>query len=201
MSKFTFALPDGKFFTLTGPADATIAQAERIFLEQLAAGAFVGLRPGDTLESFRTELIRFTQSRLDRGTAGTADLPILAITNEGTISALPPVRDVPIDNPVTPADYVNILPFTQPVGSLSPTQVQAVAAQIAAAVDQPANVISQKGIGKYGFSPQNLEDAGYLKPGTACKFLCEPNTPGYKPLPADLETTYSGDGRFPEENC
>lgn len=184
MSKFTFALPDGKFFTLTGPADATVAQAERIFLEQLAAGAFVGLRPGDTLESFKAELIKFTQSRLDRGTAGTSDLPILAITNEGTISALPPVRDVPIDNPVNSADYTKVAPVAQAVGPLSPTQVQALAAQIAAAVAQPADVISDsKGIGKYGLTAQNLEEAGYLKPGTACRFLCEPNTPGYKPLP------------------
>lgn len=173
MSKFTFALPDGKFFTLTGPADATVAQAEKIFLEQLAAGAFVGLRSGDTLEPFKTELVKFALSRLDRGTAGTADLPLLAITNGGIISALPVLNETPMQDGMTTADYVKVQPapaVAQAVGQLTPTQVQALAAQIATAVDQPADEVSQeKGVGKYGFNLPQLEAAGILKPGTSCK--------------------------------
>lgn len=177
MSKFTFALPDGKFFTLTGPADATIAQAEKIFLEQLAAGAFVGLRSGDALEPFRTEIVRFALSRLDRGTAGTADLPLLAITNEGVISALPVLSQTPPVDPaqaVTTADFAEVEPNAiRAVGdgptALTPTQVRAIAAQAAAAVNQPASQSSQaKGVGKYGFSLPQLESAGILKPGTSC---------------------------------
>lgn len=170
MSKFTFALPDGKFFTLTGPADATVAQAEKIFLQQLAAGAFVGLRSGDTLEPFKTEIVKFALSRLDRGTAGTADLPLLAITNEGTVSALPALNETPMQDPLTTADFTEVLPNAiRPVGELTPTQVRAIAAQAAAAVDQPADQVSQdKGVGKYGFSLPQLEAAGLLKPGTSC---------------------------------
>ena len=161
MAKFTFALPDGKLFELTGPADATVAQAERIFLEQMAAGAFVGLRAGDVLENTSAQLIKFNLSRLDRGTAATADLPLLAINNAGIISSLPLLGNVQVENGISTADFSVQPPTTQTVGPLTPTQVQAVAAQIKAAVNQNCNVISQdKGIGCYGFNSQQLEKAG-----------------------------------------
>jgi hypothetical protein len=51
MAKFTFNLPNGKLFTLEAPAGTTAAQAEQVYLEQLAAGAFIGLSAGDVLES------------------------------------------------------------------------------------------------------------------------------------------------------
>ena len=105
MAKFTFALPNGKFFELIGPADATVAQAEKIFLQQLAAGAIVGLADGTTLEAPAARLIKFTQSRLDRGTAGTADLPLLAINNQGILSALPPLSDTQVENGINVADF------------------------------------------------------------------------------------------------
>jgi hypothetical protein len=172
MAKFTFALPNGQFFTLDGPAGATQAQAEKIYLEQLAAGAFIGLRSGDQLQSRENMLIQFTQSRLDRGTAGVPDIPLLAIYNGGIISSLPILADVPINNGITVADYVSQSTVTEAIGPLSTAQVQAVMAAVAASVCQPADVVTDElGVGKYGFSAQQLEDAGYLKCGTAARFL------------------------------
>jgi hypothetical protein len=172
MAKFTFALPNGQFFVLDGPADATIEQAEKIYLEQLAAGAFIGLRSGDQLQSRESMLIQFNQSRLDRGTAGVPDIPLLAIYNGGIISSLPVLTDVPINNGITVADYVDQTTVTEGIGPLSTSQVQAVMAAIAASVCQPADVVTDElGVGKYGFSAQQLEDAGYLKCGTTARFL------------------------------
>jgi hypothetical protein len=179
MAKFTFALPNGQLFVLDGPAGATIEQAEKIYLEQLAAGAFVGLRSGDQLQPLESTLIQFSQSRLDRGTAGVPDIPLLAIYNGGAlganqtiISSLPVLTDVPIDNGITVADYVDQTTVTEGIGPLSTSQVQAVMAAIAASVCQPADVVTDElGVGKYGFSAQQLEDAGYLKCGTAARFL------------------------------
>jgi hypothetical protein len=179
MAKFTFALPNGQLFVLDGPAGATIEQAEKIYLEQLAAGAFVGLRSGDQLQSLESTLIQFTQSRLDRGTAGVPDIPLLAIyrggalgSNQTIISSLPVLTDVPINNGITVADYVDQTTVTEGIGPLSTSQVQAVMAAIAASVCQPADVVTDElGVGKYGFSAQQLEDAGYLKCGTAARFL------------------------------
>jgi hypothetical protein len=191
MAKFTFALPNGLLFTLNGPPGATVEQAEKIYLEQLAAGAFVGLRPGDQLQSFESTLIEFNQSRLNRGTAGVPDIPLLAIYNGGVlgippggtsggtlgpnqviISSLPVLTNVPINNGIDVADYVDQTTVTESIGPLSTSQVQAILAAIAASVCQPADVMTDElGLGKYGLSAQQLEDAGYLKCGTTARFL------------------------------
>lgn len=184
MSKFTFALPNGKYFELTGPADATLAQAEKIFLEQLAAGAFVGLVPGDTLQAPGAEFVKFNLSRLDRGTAGTADVPLLAINSQGIISSLPVLDNIQVENGIDTADFVAQSPITQNIGPLSTTQVQSLLAQIANSVDQPASEISQdKGVGRYGFNLPQLEQAGIVKPGTGCRFSGLPNNPTSSSLP------------------
>lgn len=178
MNKFTFVLPDGQLFELKGTATTTREQAERIFNEQLAAGALTGLRRGDTIENVEAKIVDFTLSRLDRGTAGVDDLPLLAINNQGIISALP-IVEAPIE-PIDVADFV-AQTTPGPVGPLTPTQVQAL---MAAAV-QP------DGIGKYAFTIPQLESAGVLKPGTGCRFAGIPNN---NPLSADqpsLEDTVS----------
>jgi hypothetical protein len=54
------------------------------------------------------------------------------------------------------------------VGPLTPSETQAVIAQIANLVDQPFDEIStEEGIGEYGLGTPQLEQAGYLKPGTS----------------------------------
>lgn len=199
MSKFTFALPNGKYFELTGPADATAAQAEKIFLEQLAAGAFVGLVPGDTLQAPGTQFVKFNLSRLDRGTAGTADVPLLAINSQGIISSLPVLDNIQVENGIDTADFVAQPPVTQNIGPLSNTQVQSLLAQIATSVDQPASEISQnKGVGKYGFNLPQLEQAGVVKPGTGCRFAGLPNnsTSSALPNPDNFVSVLSSDNIY-----
>ena len=190
MNKFTFALPNGKFFTLSGPSGSTIAQAERIFLEQLSAGSFVGLAAGDTLQPIQTEVVRFALSRLERGTASTADLPLLAIYNDGRfiVSALPVLDDVQVENGITTADFLGVQPVTRPIGQITPaltnSQTQAIMAQIASNVCQRSTEISQaKGLGKYGFNLPQLEETGLIKPGTGSKFAGLPTSPGSTALP------------------
>lgn len=58
------------------------------------------------------------------------------------------------------------------VGSIGEPQLTAMLAQQSFVTGQAYNVISDvKGVGKYGFSAQQLEDAGYLKPGTVEFYL------------------------------
>lgn len=179
MNKFTFVLPDGQLFELKGTADTTREQAERIFNEQLAAGALTGLRRGDTIENVEAKIVDFTLSRLDRGTAGVDDLPLLAINNQGIISALP-IVEAPVENPINVANFVAQTPVLQGVGPLTPPQVQAL---MAAAAQNPGD-----GVGKYGFTIPQLESAGIVKPGTGCRFAGIANTPQAQaqPSPANL---------------
>lgn len=185
MSKFTFVLPDGQIFELTGTADTTRAQAEKIFNEQLAAGAFVGLRKGDTIQSPISQLIKFSLGRLDRGTAGVNDLPLVAINNLGVISAMPVLSNVPVNNPINTSDFIAQTPVLQGVGPLTPAQVQAL---MAAAAQNPGD-----GVGKYGFTIPQLEAAGVVKPGTGCRYAGIANTPSAQsqPSPSNLMSVLS----------
>jgi len=186
MAKFTFNLPNGQLFTLNGPADATVAQAERIFLEQLASGSFVGLFPGDVLQSLTTTSLQFELSRLDRGTAGVPTVPLIAIYAGSTVagitpngvtilSSLPSLADVPVTNGITTADYLAQTTVTESVGLLTASQIQAIIAAVAAFVCQEPTVITnESGLGRYGLSAQQLEQTGYVKPGTSARFIRDP---------------------------
>lgn len=176
MSQFEYTLPSGAKFVMLAPAGTTQTQADVIFYSQVAAGALVGFAPGQSISSTTSSLAKFDLSRLDRGTAGVNDTVILAIVNGlPAVSELPRLLDVPLENPITSADLaqINESGFTAPaIGSLTSNQTQAIMAQVANSVDQPATEISnEKGVGKYGLSCQQLEMAGYVKPGTWQQFI------------------------------
>ena len=167
---------------MEAPSGTTQYQADYIFYSQVAAGALVGFVPGQSISSTSSSLVKFTLSRLDRGTAGVDDTVILAIVNglptvnvTPLVDGLPNLVNVPLENPITQANIAAIAGtgFTAPaIGSLTNTQVQALMAQVASTVDQPASTATDtRGIGQYGFSCQQLEMAGYVKPGTWQQFI------------------------------
>lgn len=94
--------------------------------------------------------------------------------------------DIPLRDPIDEADIVLIgsddFPFTGISGTngaraLTEYQVQKLLAQIANLVDQESDQISlKKGIGRYGFTAYQLEQAGYVKPGTSLKYFSSSNT-------------------------
>ena len=176
MSQFKYTLPSGSQFVVNGPADATQAQADRIFYEQVAAGNLVDYLPGQTLTSSATKLTRFDLSRLQRGTAGIEDAVILSIVQNlpGT-TGIPNLINVPLTNPIDQGDVVLVKGDSfspDPVGPLSSAQVEKILAQIVNLVEQPYDVVTQdKGVGKYGFTCYQLEQAGYVKPGTSLRFF------------------------------
>jgi len=176
MSIFDYTLPSGSQFTLDAPAGTTQDQADRIFYEQVAAGSLVGYQPGQSLTSTALRITKFELSRLDRGTAGVDTTTILGIVqNLPVVSGMPELINVPIQNPVDQTDIVlargdGLGP--SPVGTLTAFQVQTLQAQLANQVNQASDVITQeKGIGKYGFNSLQLEQLGYVKPGTWARFL------------------------------
>jgi hypothetical protein len=92
--------------------------------------------------------------------------------NPPIISSLPVLANVPINNGIDVTDYVDQTTVTQGIGPLTTTQVQSILAAVASSVCQPADVVTDElGLGKYGLSSQQLEDAGYLKCGTTARFL------------------------------
>ena len=181
MAKFTFLSVTGQFFYVDAPDGTTLAQAQIIADQQFAAGALTGLRPGDAISAPGYDVVKFAQSRLDRGTAGVGDTPLVAINSGATITALPRLNNVPVQNAITASDYVAQTPVTQSVGPLSPAQVQGLLAAAARAADQAADVMTEQGIGKYKLTAPQLEEMGYLKPGTSCRYLDLCNDDAYQP--------------------
>jgi hypothetical protein len=180
MAQFNYTLPSGATFTMQAPEGTTQAQADYTFYSQVAAGALVGFLPGQSVSGTTSALAKFELSRLDRGTAGVDDTVILAIINglptiNTTTGAIPSLVNTPLTNPVTQANIAAIAGtgFTAPaIGSLTSIQTQTLMAQVVNTVDQPAATItSTKGVGKYGLSCQQLEIAGYVKPGTWQQFI------------------------------
>ena len=179
MSIFNYQLPSGSTFRMTTPAGTTQLQADLIFYSQVAAGALVGYSPGQTLTSSAEAVTKFGLSRQDRGTAGVDTQAILAIVNTiPTITGVPSLINIPLTNPINQADIVNINSgdlSPNAIGPLSSTQVQGILAQIANLVDQAPDVMSDdKGVGQYGLSCVQLEQAGYVKPGTWQRFIFDP---------------------------
>lgn len=177
MSQFKYTLPSGANFTLQASAETTPPQADFIFYSQVAAGALTGFVPGQSISGDSINDIRFDLGRLDRGTAGVNDRVILAIINglPTVTTNLPVLIDTPLENPITSADLAEITAsgFTAPaIGSLTSNQTQAIMAQVANSVEQdPTEMTNDKGVGQYGLSCQQLEMAGYVKPGTWQQFL------------------------------
>lgn len=236
MSLFKYTLPSGSEFTMTAPAGTTQLEADLIFFNQVAAGTFVGYSVGQTLTSAQAMVSKFALSRLDRGTAGVditailsvvngvpttstpASMPveaaaIVSLVNAGpTVRAIPSLINIPLTNPITQADLVNVnsggstgvtgnessavVGITTdlappPIGPLSSDQVRGILAQIANLVDQPFNVMSDsKGVGQFGLTVPQLEQVGLVKPGVWQRFIFDP-----APLTAVLSSPAIWTGR------
>jgi len=69
-------------------------------------------------------------------------------------------------NPINVADFAKTIPAVNAIGPMDSAQVTGVLAQAKNLVGQSASTISNaKGIGEFGLNIQQLETAGYVKPG------------------------------------
>ena len=163
MNVFKFITSTGQPVELTGPAGSTYDQALAIFNQQSATGSLTGLRAGDILNS----LIQA------KGGLATALAQVTGSITPSTISqiggAITKIPNLPATSPVNISTFVNTPVLAgSTVGPLSTTQVQGLLSSTAAAVNQPATEITnEKGLGTYGLSADQLQQAGLIKPGTA----------------------------------
>lgn len=77
----------------------------------------------------------------------------------------------PVQNGINAADFLKGAAPATGIGTLTTTQVQGLMAQAAASAKQAADAVTANGIGKYAMSPQQLEQLGFLKPGTVATYL------------------------------
>lgn len=99
-----------------------------------------------------------------------------ADANASVAPSLESIEDTPVENGVSVADVATQPPAELAVGTLDTQQVQASLAQVAKDVGQlPTEISLDKGVGKYGLSPKQLESAGFIKPGTVQTYLQDPS--------------------------
>ena len=110
MATFKYTLPSGATFTMNAPTGTTQAAADKIFYEQVAAGTFVGYKPGDTLTHPAEALTNFGLSRLQRGTADVNDQALLAITaGLPVVTPLPTtLSSIPIQNVINQTNFIQV---------------------------------------------------------------------------------------------
>ena len=163
MNVFKFITPTGQPIEITGPAGATYDQAQAIFNQQLTTGSLVGLKSGDILNSL-------VQAK---GGLTTALSQVATSLTQSTISqigsAVVNIPNLPVTDPVNISTFVKTpVLAASVVGPLSTTQVQGLLSSTAAAVNQLATeVTNEKGLGTYGLTADQLQQAGLIKPGTA----------------------------------
>jgi len=163
MNVFKFVTPLGQPIEVTGPAGSTYDQALAIFNKQYATGSLTGLKAGDILNSL-------VQAR---GGLATALAQVTGSVTPSTVSqigaAITQIPNLPVQNPTTISTFVNTPVLASgTVGPLSATQIQGLLSSTAAAVNQPATEITnEKGLGTYGLTADQLQQAGLIKPGTA----------------------------------
>ena len=183
MAIFKYTLPSGNQFELEAPTGTTQAQADFIFYSQVASGSLVGYTIGQTLTSDQTRLTKFELSRLDRDTAGVDRTTILSIVTGELATTIPSLVNIPLMTPIAASNYAytqSLFPLgADAVGPLTPDEVVGLITTTDVYVDQTDTTITNTGIGNYNLSPQTLEQAGYLKPGTSNypDFACVVGTP------------------------
>lgn len=111
-----------------------------------------------------------------RGISATADLqdPGEGLTFPAEVNErYDTIQDTEFDA-IALEQYEDQDPAAFSIGSISPEQVTGMLAQSSYNVDQDAFEISDDlGVGKYGFSAEQLEASGYLKPGTVEFYLSD----------------------------
>lgn len=152
MAIFSF-VRNGETYSVKGPAGSTEAQALAVLDAQLLSGTLVGQAKGATID---------LQSQVANG------LNLVGVQlSSSTVPAVDQLTNALPVNPVTASDIAAQKPG-EPVGTLDAEQVRGLLAQRAKSVGQDLSAVSaDKGVGKYGLSLAQLEQAGYVKPGTS----------------------------------
>ena len=161
MSKFSFTSADGQTFELLGPPGATVEQARAIFDQQTRSGGLVGLRAGDVV-SANTQAAAGLRSALSQ----------VGIRLPSSVEqAFASLKNVPVDSPITAADFIKQPTPNFSLGPLDSSNLQALMAQNAAQTGQGINQVSaDAGIGKFGLKLPQLESTGFVKPGTTAAY-------------------------------
>lgn len=114
----------------------------------------------------------------NQGTANLTQIgPAEATTASTAVTgALAKIKEVLPAGAIDASSFLTQNAASVALGTLNTSQVTGLLSQASNFVGQDYNVIStDKGVGKFGFSAEQLETAGFLKPGTVSTYLSDPS--------------------------
>ena len=158
-----------KTFKITGPNTLTQAQAQAIFEKQVKTGGLTGFKAGDVLNAATqvADGLKSAQSQLTSGISS-----IGASVSKATNGITSALSKTGVANGINPGNFVKALPALGSIGNLDTSQVTGTLAQASKLVNQPTNIVSNfGGAGNFGLDVNQLEKAGYVKPGIAAKYV------------------------------
>ncbi len=149
ITEYTFTGINGEVYKVSAPAGTSVTDAQAAFNKQLDSGSLQNLGIGQAL-------------------GGLSDLASSAL------SAVKNLTNIPIPTSLDPASILKTAAATvaPAIGSLDPKQVTGLISQAGSLATQAGNIagVPTSGIGQFNLSPQQLEQQGYLKPGTATQY-------------------------------
>ena len=152
MKDFNFTDSNGNSYTVTVPNDTTPEQAKIVYERQLNSGTLSAIGPGQALKG----------------------LSAIGTRTAATIAGL---ATVPILQAVSASDVLKQGVASISIGSLNTSQVTGLLAQAQSLTATARSLLPTgtsplaAGIGTYGLSPSQLEQQGFLKPGTVATYF------------------------------
>ena len=135
------------------------------------AGSVTGALGGAINKATQTVKGLVSASTLSNGLTGAlgSAKSLASKTLTGITSA---ISSLPVTAGINIANYAKQATALMPIQGLSPNNLTATLSQASKLVGQdPLALTNSAGLGKYGFDCQQLEIAGYVKPGTYSKYL------------------------------
>lgn len=149
---FVFSGQNNQQYEVSVPAGMSESEARAFFEKEFGAGKLTNLGIGQSLEG-------------------------LSDKAASTLGQIAKLAGAAVSSPVNAAQILKQTPSTLSIGSLVPSQVTGLLAQAATTVSQaPDSLSPDKGVGKFGLTPQQLQDQGFLKPGTVEQFIGKGDT-------------------------
>lgn len=200
------ATPDSsRIFEVKGPQGMTLDQARAILEQQFKTGSLVGFRAGNVLTAATQAangLVSAAAPLLQQVSGVASTLTSLQPANivsqlaTRNVSSLPnlasfadsaaksaasvalKINATAVTDPVTVGEYAKaVTALPSQISNFTTTQMSAAMAGVQKELGQTLTSVTENGIGKYALDATQLEQAGYLKPGTFEKYLAGGKNP------------------------
>lgn len=186
MPNFSFPGLNGENFSISVPNGTTEAQARELFTKELNTGKLNNINIGQSLKALPAGAAGAlnTVKGLTNNTSN-------SVTNAASILKMP-TASISVGS-LNASSMTGLLSQAEQLSKQTNAGTAGILPAVASGIGAATTGLTP-GVGKFGLTPQQMEDQGLLKPGTVKQFL------GNNPTPAQIEsilkspTVWSGKG-------